>query len=165
MKRKRLTTIDDYRIDRDKWRRRAKKQQAIIDKLERHINGYRNNIDGLENALKFFRDPQTASNAHAYIQHESQIKLLQEHRSKFKTLTVLDHFSEHELLPFGVVTVSDSKNRLERGVVETYQKKHSIRTIKSITESKGNTLKYIYKQYSDGQIAQLIWRATHNETS
>ena len=52
---KKLVTADDYRMDRDSWRRRALKQQRVIDTINRHNDRLGNAERSLRHALNDVR--------------------------------------------------------------------------------------------------------------
>lgn len=54
-KRKKLVTADDYRKDRDYWKRRALKRQRVIDTIRRHNDRLTNDRDANKSALEYFR--------------------------------------------------------------------------------------------------------------
>lgn len=52
---KKLVTVDDYRQDRDYWKRRARKQQNIINTIERHKDRLTNDRNACKHAAEYFR--------------------------------------------------------------------------------------------------------------
>lgn len=54
-KNKKLVTADDYRHDRDYWKRRALKQQNVINTLRTHKNRLTNDRNAKEHALEYMR--------------------------------------------------------------------------------------------------------------
>lgn len=54
--RKKLVTVEDYRLDRDYWMRRATKQQGVINSFERHNYRLQNEVNSCKSALEHFRD-------------------------------------------------------------------------------------------------------------
>lgn len=53
---KKPVTLDDYRNDRDYWKRRAGKQQHVIDTIERHKDRLENERAAEKSAADYFRE-------------------------------------------------------------------------------------------------------------
>ncbi|MCC2252167.1 hypothetical protein JUJ52_19745 [Virgibacillus sp. AGTR] len=52
---KKLVTADDYRKDRDYWKRRALNQQRVIDTINHHKYRIESDRNASKNALEYFR--------------------------------------------------------------------------------------------------------------
>ena len=61
---KKLVTADDYRHDRDYWKRRALKQQQVIDTIRTHNNRLGNAERAASSALEHFREKLKAICSH-----------------------------------------------------------------------------------------------------
>lgn len=72
---KKLVTADDYRHDRDYWKRRALKQQRVIDTIRTHNNRLGNAERAASHALENFRNKLQAICPHngEHIEAETEV--------------------------------------------------------------------------------------------